>query len=146
MSKKSVESPNSPTCSFIDSHCHLQDPRQTAPYLTLVRKCLTYGITHLNLCGTNEQDWARLAALQTKAQNEAGYRGIVANYGLHPWEGNARSQTYLVTLRKILEENASAGVNNDICVHRLLNASNFLLFVMPSLARRNWFVQVNSRT
>lgn len=90
--------------SFVDSHCHLQDPRFCGRQVDLLKDVSSHGVKWLVVNGTSEDDWASVHEL---AQ---GNRQIVPSFGLHPWFVNKRSSEWLSRLRSLLEDVPNAAV------------------------------------
>jgi TatD DNase family protein len=65
--------------AFIDTHCHLQDPRLCGGLDGVLQRARAAGVIGLVVCGTSESDWGAVLALAS------GNPGIVPMLGLHPW-------------------------------------------------------------
>lgn len=90
---------------LIDAHNHLHDARLAPFRAELIAELETAGIEAAVVNGTQEEDWAAVAAL---AKERPWVRPA---FGLHPWYVSARSPRWRERLAELLAEftNASLG-------------------------------------
>lgn len=70
---------------FLDTHCHLQNPRFAEGLESVLTRARAAGVTGFVCCGTREEDWNAVLELA------AHHADIVPMLGLHPWfVGEAR--------------------------------------------------------
>ena len=67
------------TSTYIDSHCHLADPRWKTSWLQHVQAAEKHGITQFLLAGVDPQDWQRQRNITSQ------HSGIFPVFGLHPY-------------------------------------------------------------
>jgi TatD DNase family protein len=65
--------------AFIDTHCHLQDPRLAQDLVGVLERAKEAGVNGLVVCATSESDWEAVLGLAGQ------HAGIVPMLGLHPW-------------------------------------------------------------
>jgi len=72
---------------WIDSHCHLTDPRFSADIERILGECLDDGISHFIQGGINPEEWDRQRVI---AQHHPNQLSLV--FGLHPWWVDEKSR------------------------------------------------------
>jgi len=90
---------------MIDAHNHLQDPRFQGREEELIETMKSAGITACVVNGTCEDDWPRVASL---ARTFPGF--VIPSFGLHPWQVEKRSTSWLSRLRDLLDEFPAAPI------------------------------------
>ncbi|KAK9819892.1 hypothetical protein WJX72_003684 [[Myrmecia] bisecta] len=90
--------------TFIDAHCHLQDPRLSDRVDAVLRQAHEAGVQRFMVNGTREEDWAQVEELAAK------YAEIIPNFGLHPWYVQSRSEQWLHRLEELLVAHPGAGL------------------------------------
>jgi TatD DNase family protein len=66
--------------NYIDSHCHLADPRIAGQLDEILARSREQGITAWVQGGVDPEDWTRQRDLKKRFPKE-----ILTSYGLHPW-------------------------------------------------------------
>ena len=64
---------------YVDTHCHLQDPRLAGFLPEVLARARRLGIKKFVCCGSAENDWETVLSLANRET------GIVPMLGLHPW-------------------------------------------------------------
>lgn len=70
---------------YIDSHCHLQDPRCEHDLEKWIQESSALGITGFVLAGVSPEDWTRQQKLIEVFQKIQNKTKFYASAGLHPW-------------------------------------------------------------
>lgn len=81
---------------WIDSHCHLQDPRLAAHLPQVFARARAAGLARLHVAATSEADWPAVRALAEQ------HPEVLCSFGLHPWFIQGHSARWLQNLREIL--------------------------------------------
>jgi len=87
-----------------DAHNHLQDAWLAPHRAALLRELPALGMRGAVVNGTDETDWAGVAALAAAAP------WIVPSYGLHPWDAGNRSPDWQSHLRAQLAVDPQAAI------------------------------------
>ncbi len=88
--------------AYLDTHCHLQDPRLSGNVDFAAMRGL--GIRRWVVNGTRESDWAEVSRLARL------HREIRPSFGLHPWRVDGRSPDWLENLRVYLDSHPKAAI------------------------------------
>lgn len=102
---------------LFDSHCHLQDQRLAAHLPAVLERAHAAGVGGMLCCGSEESDWAGVAAL---AERDPAIRPA---YGLHPWYVASRSPDWLARLQDRLGD--PRAVMGEIGLDRALDPGTF---------------------
>lgn len=86
---------------FIDSHCHLHDPRVIQDMDMIVGRASASGIKYMISCATMESNFDVTARLSKK------FPSIIPCFGIHPWFVDTVSQNWKNSLADTLESCAS---------------------------------------
>jgi TatD DNase family protein len=102
---------------YCDAHNHLASAALAPHRAQILRDLVTAGVTRALVNGTEEADWAIVAALcasvslsPLSALNPQLPLSLLPSYGLHPWDVGNRSSAWLETLRTYLTADPSAAV------------------------------------
>lgn len=88
---------------FYDAHNHLQDDRFAGRQDELVAAAVDVGVGSMVVNGSCESDWPAVAELARR------YPGIVIpSFGYHPWYIHERTERWIDTLKRLLDENPNA--------------------------------------
>ncbi|MDX8382847.1 MAG: TatD family hydrolase [Ghiorsea sp.] len=94
---------SAPTSTWIDSHCHLDDPCFEQTLVQTLNRARKLGITQLIIPGIQQQNWGNQLAIQQK------YEGIHNAFGIHPWYCHLHSAADLSTLESLLPQAVALG-------------------------------------
>jgi len=89
---------------MFDSHCHLQDKRIYTDLNNVLKRARSSGVNFMLCCGTQEADWADVAAIGSR------HNPVVCAFGVHPWYADSVSGSWDVTLEEYLSGNPTAAV------------------------------------
>ena len=97
-----------PTRMLYDAHNHLQDEWLSPHREAILGALAAAGLGGAVVNGTEEADWAAVAALAE------AHPWVVPSYGLHPWRVAGRSPEWMTRLTSRLDHEAAAGRRHGI--------------------------------
>lgn len=119
---------------IVDSHLHLQDYEPGTDVRGIAERAAAAGVSRLVCNGTSERDWPEVLEMARTLP------GVIPCLGLHPWFVRERSEHWLSTLEKTVEENA-CGVGEiglDRCVEEFdADAQEQAFRAQLSIARKH---------
>ncbi len=86
---------------WIDSHCHLFDPRFKGECSFILEKAIESGVAHLVSTTTDPEEWLRAEELGSSPL-------VTIGFGLHPWKVTANYEEQIELLEQKLIQNPRA--------------------------------------